>query len=281
MWEQRHSALHPHRTEGNTRYYDNTQLRRLLNLVSLQETGKRISELSPLTDQELFELLKAHNSQTSRDEKTDRSFFINQLLAAGMTYDAPFFEKMLAHCLHRFGMKVTYTKVIYPMLQRIGFLWATNELPPAQEHFMSNLLRQKLFTAIDSLPPASSQAPTWLLFLPENEFHELGLLMADYLLKSDRQNTLYLGANVPLSSVAAAGEVWPADNLLLFLVHKDAPDSIEDFLEKLNQHFPATQVVLAAGPGIMEGVNVAPDVKVLHQLSDLEELLKSETSLIN
>src|SRR5690606_23670580 len=218
MWEQRHNALLPDRTEGNTRYYDNQQLRRLLNLVSLQETGRRISELSALSDEELFGLLKQQLSQGGETVAPNQNYYISQLLAAGMTYDHHNFEKMLAHCLLRFGMKATYTEIVYPMLQRIGLLWATDELPPGQEHFISHFLRQKLYTAIDSLPAAPKEASSWLLFLPENEFHEMGLLMAEYLLKLAGQRTLYLGANLPLSSVAAAGEDWPADNLLLFLV---------------------------------------------------------------
>ena len=273
MWEQRHNALQPHRSEGNTRYYDNQQLRRLLNIVSLQENGRRISELCAMSDQELFEQLKEQAGL--EQDLPGGNFYISQLLAAGMTYDTFHFEKILAHCLLRYGMKQTYTEVVYPMLQRIGLLWVTNELPPAQEHFISNLLRQKLYTAIDSLPPAKADASSWLLFLPENEFHDLGLLMTDYLLRLQGQRTLYLGSNVPLASVASAAGDWEPQNLLFFLVHRDSPENIEGFLQSLQELFPQTPMTLISSPGLVQEVNFPSGLNRLHSLPELEQLLKN------
>lgn len=280
MWEVRHNALHPHRSVGNTRYYDNQQLRRLLNIVSLQENGKKISELSAMSDPELSELLKEQTQiHFSGSEVSDKGFYISQLLAAGMGYDAGYFEKFLAHCLLRFGIDTTYTEVVYPMLMRIGLLWSINELPPAQEHFISNLLRQKLYTAIDSLPPPPVNAPGWLLFLPEDEFHEIGLLMADYLLRRNGQKTLYLGANVPLSSLASAAEEWKADNLLFFMVHRDSPENILKYLQGLQETFPEKQLLLACDRQLLREVNPPPGMQLLHTLPGLVQLVKDQPQI--
>ena len=250
IWEQRYRALEPQRSEGNTRYYTDEQLRRLLNLVSLMDSGRRISDLAALKDRELFELLKQQLPKDElRTELPDKGFFISQLVAAGMSYDAPGFEKILTHCLLRFGMTQTYTEVIYPMLSRIGLLWASNELPPAQEHFISNLLRQKLFTAIDSLPLPPSDAPSWLLFLPENEFHELGLLMTDYLLQ-----------------------------LLFFMVHRDAPESVGAYLQNLRECIPGPLPVLVCREELLNQVSVPPEIHKLHSLPELEQLLEEKTT---
>ena len=276
MWEQRHHSLQPHRTEGNTRYYDNQQLRRLLNIVSLQECGKKISELSSMSDQELFDLVKQQN--LSSLDSGDVNFQISQLLAAGMTYDSLYFEKVLAHCLLRYGMKNTYTEVVYPMLMRIGLLWATNELPPAQEHYITNFLRQKFYTAIDSLPPAQTKASSWLLFLPENEFHEIGLLFADYLLRLEGGRTLYLGANVPTDSVASAVKDWQPENLLFFMVHRDAAENVEKYLESLQQLFPDIQLNLACEPKLVQQVKVPPGLRLLHSVQELEQMIRDRTN---
>lgn len=279
IWEQRYRALEPQRSEGNTRYYTDEQLRRLLNLVSLMDSGRRISDLAALKDRELFELLKQQLPKDElRTELPDKGFFISQLVAAGMSYDAPGFEKILTHCLLRFGMTHTYTEVIYPMLSRIGLLWASNELPPAQEHFISNLLRQKLFTAIDSLPLPPSDAPSWLLFLPENEFHELGLLMTDYLLKLKGQRSLYLGPNVPLPSVAAAAESWGPQQLLFFMVHRDAPESVGAYLQNLRECIPGPLPVLVCREELLNQVSVPPEIHKLHSLPELEQLLEEKTT---
>src|SRR5690606_366479 len=112
MWEQRYNALKPDRSEGNTRYYDNSQLRRLLNIVSLMESDCKLSELCSMSDEKLFELISRRQHQTAENEP--ETYFVSQLIAAGMSYDEAYFEKMLSHCLLRYGMKGAYIKVIYP-----------------------------------------------------------------------------------------------------------------------------------------------------------------------
>ena len=282
MWEHRHNALQPSRSDGNTRYYDGQQLRRLLNIVSLLENKRKVSDLCSMKDEELYELLKEqHSGQFSEADQHSHNFFVSQLLAAGVGFDTLQFEKIMAHCLLRYGMKDTYRTVIYPLLQRIGVFWAANELPPAQEHFISNLLRQKLYTAIDSLTPAPSDAPAWLLFLPENEFHELGLLMTDFLLRSQGQRTLYLGSNVPLSSVIATTEAWPAENLLFFMVHRDAPQQIEDYLQNLEAGVSNSRLVLVSSPHLLREVHLPDGIKNLHSIPELDELLKDSLKTNN
>src|SRR5690625_5679799 len=97
-------------------------------------------------------------------------------------------------------MNDAYKQVIYPLLVRLGLMWASDDLPPAHEHFMSNIIKQKLLTATDSIPPASSASESWMLFLPENEFHEIGLLFANYLIRFKRRKVYYLNATVPMLS---------------------------------------------------------------------------------
>ena len=113
-------------------------------------------------------------------------------------------KRYFSNCLVRYGMKKAYTEVFYPMLVRVGLMWAGDSIPPANEHFISNLLRQKLFVAIDSLPPSNATADKWLLFLQENEFHEIGLLFACYLIRLSGRQVIYLGPDVPFSSLVAA-----------------------------------------------------------------------------
>ncbi len=141
IWEQRYKALKPHRSEGNTRYYDGTQLRRLLNIVSLSTTGTKISRLCSMSDEELFQLREEYEGQAAKNN--DYEYFINQLISGGMGYDEANFEKAFSHCLLRFGLQKSYVKVIYPMLNRIGLMWSTNNIPPSQEHYISNLVKTK------------------------------------------------------------------------------------------------------------------------------------------
>ena len=269
IWEQRYNALEPHRSEGNTRYYDGSQLRRLLNIVSLSGTGKKISKLCSLSDEELFKLRVEYEDDAGL--KKDYEYFISQLISGGMSYDEINFEKTFSHCLLRFGLQKTYIEIIYPMLDRIGLMWSINNIPPSQEHYISNLLRQKMFTAIDSMPPDTSTNETWLLFLPEDELHELGLLFANYFLRSRGKRVIYLGPNVPLSSVENTLNDLQIDYLMLFLVHKDLPERVEEYFRNLRK-IAGKRKIYVAGGGVSSDSFKSDEALI--QLTSVEDMEK-------
>ncbi|HEY8661969.1 MAG TPA: MerR family transcriptional regulator [Hanamia sp.] len=269
IWEQRYNALKPNRSEGNTRYYDNSQLRRLLNIVSLMESDYKISEIGSLPDAKLNKLLEELQNNTTGNQPTE--YFVSQLIAAGMDYDEPHFEKIFSHCLLRYGMKDTYLNVVYPMLVRIGVLWSSASLLPALEHFISNILRQKLFTAIDSLPLPKSNSDGWLLFLPENEFHEMGLLFSHYLIRLSGRKSIYLGSNVPMQSLISAMEHTSSQNLLLFLVHHDFPEVTQKYLSELNNRFAGKYIYVAGKNNLMGQIKTPKKVHWLQSVKNLEE----------
>ena len=141
IWEQRYDALKPERSEGNTRYYDDKQLRRLLNIVSLMEQGHKVSQLCSMSDDTLFSMI--HDSGRIDSNET-AEYYINQLIAAGMSFDSGHFEHILSLSFSAYGIRDTYKTVIYPLMNRIGLLWASDILPTTSEHFISNIFHQKL-----------------------------------------------------------------------------------------------------------------------------------------
>src|SRR5690606_22249604 len=116
-------------------------------------------------------------------------------------------------------------------------MWSADMLPPAQEHFMCNLIRQKLLVAIDALPLPAKTNKTWLLYLPEDEYHEMGLLFSQYVLKQKGHQVVYLGASVPLSTLGFAIERINPSYLLLFFVHYNLPENINVYLKKTRDIF--------------------------------------------
>jgi DNA-binding transcriptional MerR regulator len=268
IWEQRYGALQPHRSAGNTRYYDSQQLRRLLNITSLLEAGYKASELGALPDKKLFRMVnELLDQQAGINNKTE--YYVTQLIKAGMSYDEPWFEKIFNHCLLRFGMEDTYRNILYPMLVRIGQLWLYDALPPAQEHFISNLIRQKIYVAIDGLPAPKESSDMWLLFLPEDEFHDIGLLVANYLIRLSGRKTVYLGSNVPQSSLVNAVKELSPNNLLLFLVHQELPEEVQQYITGLSKHFSAKKIYVAGSERLTESL---PNVKNVHLLTSIEDL---------
>ena len=272
IWEQRYDALKPNRSEGNTRYYDDLQLRRLLNIVSLMDAGFKISELGGMSDKKIFSLLE---QRQKKDHYTEgEEFYISQLIGAGMSYDEQHFEKIFSHCLLRFGLKDSYIHVLYPMLVRIGLLWASDTIPPAQEHFISNMIRQKLFTAIDSLPPAAPGAESWLLFLPEDEWHEIGLLFANYMIRLSGKKSVYLGSNIPFDSLRQAIKDIKPDKLLLFLVSQHYTEKKQQLHDALRTLFPVKNIYLAGSMHLADTIEIGK-MNWLQTPDDLDRVLQS------
>jgi hypothetical protein len=164
------------------------------------------------------------------------------------------------------------------MVNRVGLLWTSNSIPPSQEHYITNFLRQKLFTAIDSLPLESDGANVWILFLPEEEFHEIGLLFANYLLRSNKKKVIYLGPNVPLSSVENTLADFPAANLLLFMVHRDLPENSNNYLSDLLNKAKGSKLYVASRKEEAQAIGEKQNLQWLYSVKDLEqELERPET----
>lgn len=271
MWEQRYNALKPIRSGGNTRYYDSTQLRRLLNIVSLLDMEFKVSELCSMPDEKLFKLVEEYSHNFEEHEPLE--YYISQLIAAGMDYDEHHFEKILSHCFLKYGIQITYQRIIHPTVVRVGVYWTSNNIPPAQEHFITNLFRQKLSMGIDSLPPAEKEE-SWLLYLPEGEFHEIGLLYAHYLIKLSGRKVIYLGANLPLTSVIDAVKDTNVENLLFFMVHYDQPEQVSEYLDELYTEFKEKEIFLAGNNKLIDQLNLKENFRFLKDVEALEEILQ-------
>jgi DNA-binding transcriptional MerR regulator len=269
-WEKRYHGLKPDRSEGNTRYYSGNQLRRLLNIASLMNYDYKVSELCSMSDSKLHEQLrKVLENETIKNEMSD--LLISQVVSAAILFDEILFEKIFSKAIVAYGMEGAYLNVIYPALKRIGLMWATDSVAPAQEHFLSNLLRQKLYASIDILPLNNNSKKHWALFLPENEFHELGLLMANYLIRSAGHRCTYLGSNLPIESLSGAVKSIKPENLLLFLVSKNDEDADKDLIKQIVKTFPSQKIYVAAEP---ERLQKLKEHKNLIQISSRQQLKK-------
>ena len=204
------------------------------------------------------------------DKNSSQELFISQLIAAGIEFNEPSFQKILSHCFLRYGIEDTYKKIIHPALIRIGLLWRTDQLPTAQEHFISNMIRQKLLTVTDSLPLSKENAKKWILFLPEDEYHEIGLLMAQYILRLRGEKVYYLGANVPLNTLFLACKIIKPDALLLFFVHNDFKEDVDVYLSDLSKNCKRTTIYVSGNENLINKINLKRQVTWLKTMEDLE-----------
>ncbi len=197
MWERRFNLLDPLRTESNIRRYTNEHLKKLLNISLMLQAGYKISELATYTEPQLN---LAVNSRLSPNDDYDQA--MGEFKIAMLNYDSRLFEDTYNRLLRSMSFYDLFLKVLIPFLSRIGTLWQTNSITVGHEHYISNLLRQKLFFQIEHLPkPRSNTHGRHFLFLPLNELHELGILFVYYTLLMNGRDTVYLGADVGIDSL--------------------------------------------------------------------------------
>lgn len=229
IWEQRYDIIEPQRTETNIRYYQEEDLKHLLNIAVLINSGLKISKVACLSRGEI--------QQAVIDESEYKGNFeaqINTLKVAMLEYDADLFEKVLTASILKVGSDETFTKLVGAFIFQVGILWQTNAITLSHEHFASNLIRQKLYVAIDQMTPTSSaEAKTYLLYLPDEELHELGLLYLNFYLKSRGHNVIYLGQSVPAHYLKDVIQKKNVDELVSIFTTHPHVDLMPVYLQKL------------------------------------------------
>lgn len=273
MWEQRYNALVPHRSAGNTRYYDDKQLLRLLNIVTISNQGLKISKICKLSDDAIQQYLDLEIQDTI-SENQQFEFYISKLLKHGVAYNETEFSALLNQCIVKYEVSTAYKFIIYPLLVRLGLMWRKDSICAAQEHFLTNIIRQKLFVAIENLQPIKA-SKTWLLFLPEDEEHEIGLLYANYELRKLKQNVIYLGARVPLESVDQVCNLNKINYMLLFMVQNNLVENAQNYVNQLSAKYPTTLIYLAGNQKLIADLKLPNNVSWLKSIDQFETQLNS------
>ncbi len=270
-WELRYNLLKPKRTDSNIRYYDDEQLKKLLNVCVLINAGMKISKVSRLTNEQIsLEIEKLMAGTLGNDWQVEA--ISNQALIAIAAYDEPLFDKIFSNALLRFGMVKTYLKVVYPLMIKTGLMWSKNDLMPAQEHFMSNLIKQKLFASIDALPLPNKASQTWVLFLNENEEHEMGLLFASYILRQQGKKVIYLGGNVPYDNIASVISQCKPTHIYTFLTKNLPVNELSKLFSNLCADFPNVHLCVSGRFEVVD--QVIQNYERLFWIKDIENLMQ-------
>jgi DNA-binding transcriptional MerR regulator len=269
MWEKRYNIFEPNRTATNIRTYSHFDLKKLLNIATLLENGMKISKASSLRNEELLSEIE---SLYSYSEIPKNAFLTNAFIVATLRCDVASFENTYTLSIESLGLEQTIEQIIYPMLSKIGSLWSVNKLYPAQEHFASQMLRQKLFSAISALPQQKREHK-FLLYLPDDENHEIGLLYGYYLIKKAGYECLYLGTNVPLDGVLECVTMSKPTHILTLFVTQRPEGKLSTYLEKIAHTFSNSTVLIG---GICDGTCTIPrtdNIKLLSGINELKSLL--------
>jgi DNA-binding transcriptional MerR regulator len=264
IWEQRYTFLKPQRTDTNIRYYSNNELKKILNIALLNRYGFKISHIGKMSDDDIHVKILGINNSEAQQER-----IINELIQKMIDLELVSFELIIDEHIRVKGIEKTIHKIIFPFMERIGVLWVTGHVNPAQEHLVSNIIRQKLIVGTQAISNLIPTKKTALLFLPEGEFHELGLLFIQFLLKNQGIGVLYLGTNIPLEDVDYVVENKAPDFIYTHLTSVSNLFNFDRFIQQSQKRFRSIPLIISGRLASIYDKPIPPNVHFKKSLQEV------------
>ena len=276
IWEQRYALLNPSRTETGIRYYSDIDLKKILATSVLLKNGVKISKIALLSQYEIQEKLEEIDQNTKiTDSKIELS--INKLIEAGIAFDEFSFLNEFDKLDAIFDTKKIFISIVYPLLNRIGIMWSKDEMSPLQEHFISTIIRQKIISAINNLPTCNQNAKKIVLFLPEKETHEIGLLLTNFIFKSQNIRTIYFGQQVPISNLIEFLNQYNIKHAFGFIFYSHGKNKLNSILNLLNEKCQKTHFYWAGYlPKDIEKLKNQTLVNSIENIEDIIKIVKND-----
>ncbi len=265
IWEQRYGFFETKRSESNIRYYNDDDLRFFLNISILNDQGHKISNIAKMSKDDIAKMVEQTTAQFGDYESN-----IQQIVKATLALDEKAFKKQWQLAVKTLGFEQTIIKIIYPFLGKVGIMWQTGSICPAQEHFASNLIKQGLIVAIDGLKVSTTKSSKkCLMFLPEREYHEIALLFTYYLIKSRGHQVLYLGQNLSVKYVKEIHKTYHPDFIFSIVTSGYTKEEVLGLLDSFHEYFPDNKVLLTGNAIRTYNIKHQKNIKALAEVSDL------------
>ncbi|PWH85313.1 MerR family transcriptional regulator [Brumimicrobium oceani] len=259
IWEKRYELLSPERTETKIRTYSDEDLVKLLNVSILYDSGLKISKIAECSENEIRQKVRS-----IYDANHSFNAVVSLLVQSMIEVDCDTFERVLTNVIQKEGLEVVYKNYLVSFLHRIGVLWVVGTINPLQEHFVSNIIRQKIIVETDKLPNVDKRRFDAVLFTPEGETHEISLLYYNYVLRKRNYRTLYLGVNLPITDLKNSLPTTNPKNLVVSMI---ASVSEEYYNAYLNQLIQELNLPVFIGGGMVDQFGL-PDSEMIFPIQD-------------
>ena len=269
IWEKRYNLLVPQRTETNIRYYTDEDLKRMLNISMLVRNRYKISKVAKWDDKKISETILSLTS----DNNTE-SDYIEQLILYMVNFDNISFYRLVNEIINNLGLEEAMTKIFFNFFVRIGTYWQVGSIFPSQEHYVSNILRQKLIAEIDKLGILHSRQETILFFLPENEMHEMSLLFYSYMAQKMGYRVIYLGQFVPQEDLTKIQDQVRIDFVFTAFINSIAKEDLESYLESVKEMFYDQKVFVTGWQIQSHNPKLPRNVKVVKDYHEFKKFLR-------
>lgn len=270
VWEQRYNFFTTKRTDTNIRYYNDDDLCMFLNIATLNENGYKISKISQMDVTEINDLVKH-----LKEDHYNINIQVQMLSNAMLKMDEVEFDEILSGCVTDVGMETTMGTIVFPFLRKVGFMWQVGTINPAHEHFAVHKIQEKLIKESSKFKKADSNlSKRYLLFLPPNETHEVGLLFAQYVLKSNGHQTLYLGQNLPYDSLNEVANYYEPDYALSILTLANADNGINEIIQKLKESLGNVPLILAGNQISSNDIPKQDKLILIKNISEFTQIIE-------
>lgn len=271
IWEQRYGIINPKRTKTNIRYYQDDDLKFVLNIALLNKNGFKISKIAKMSKVEIAEKVAAI-SEINFEYGTQ----LDALTISMIEMDEYKFDRIIGTNIQQLGFERTMLEIIYPFLDKLSVLWLTGSINPVQENFMSYLIRQKIIVAIDKEPlVVGKEVPKFLIYLPEGERQELSMLFMQYLVKSRKNHVIYIGQEITLADLKDAHSIHKPDYIFTMITETFAKEPVQAYVDNLSTNFPESKILLTGYQVVAQNVAPPDNVSILKSLDHTLDLLNS------
>jgi len=270
IWEKRYDLFTPVRTDTNIRKYSDTDVRLILNIALLLKKGYRISKVARKSIEEISKLTLEQNPKESIIENNS----IEPLILATLSFNSIDFKAYLNHKIKEHGLGETFEKILLPFLERIGLLWQAGAIQTTHEHFASNLIKHLITSQYESLKEPKNNSPLVAFFLPEGEFHELGLLFYAYLVKQMGYRTIYFGQSTPTEDLIKSAKELNIKILFTSISTKISSINLKEFVSTLQKNITGINILMTGYIFSHELDSIPKGVKVVLTVNSIEKILK-------
>ncbi|GGG57853.1 MerR family transcriptional regulator [Croceivirga lutea] len=271
IWEKRYNLLEPERTSTNIRTYSLKSLQKLLNITLLYNTGYKISKIAKIPETEIPVMVREIVAQNS-----EKSHAINAFKLAMVNFDQNLFFSTYNSLLSERSFREIFYEVFIPLMTELGLLWQTDTISPSHEHFITHLIKQKIFINTEKLQvlePTNTEK-VFVLYLPENEIHELGLLYLNYEIVLKGYKTIFLGQSMPISNLIDLKKYY--DNLFFISYFTVSPtkDNLKDYIEEFSTTLVDSESnvnlwILGRMVQHLEDINLPEHIKTFNSIEQL------------
>ncbi len=281
IWEKRYNLLQPERTNTNIRTYALSDLQKLLNVVFLTENKYKISKIGQYSSEEIATIVAQIVSEKSIG---NQNHAINSFKIAMMNFDQHLFHKTYNTLLEVKSFEEIFYESFIPLLHEIGLLWQTDTINPSHEHFIFNLIKQKILLNIEKKQQTVTQESdrTFALYLPENEIHELGLLFLNYEIVSRGYKAIYLGQSIMLQNLKYLSINHPNLSFVSYFTVQPTKEDIPSYFNDFNTMFGEQDIhlyVLGNMTGDIDESKVPTNVRVMLSMREFVNLIAKPTPI--